>query len=152
MRLHGFHTLPGVYQHEKTTIKQGFIVRELVWKDTMGNELEKISDRPPKFVVKKSYNGGIENTAESRLRDYFADKGFEIQFRKNNNINLSEENASEAEIEEILHFVIFVSSLILLFLSSFYLGYAVALWKKSHKSIETEIQNLPPIEEFQISA
>jgi hypothetical protein len=147
MKLYGFNTPPGVYQTEKTTIKQGIIVREWVWKDTLGNELEKISDKPPKFIVKKAYNS--EATAESRLRDYFAERGFEIQFRKsesppNSNINNSME-------DEMVH-VIIIASLILLFLSSFYLGLCVATWKKSHKTSEIGIQNDPQLERFQTSA
>ena len=41
-----------VHQEERVKIRQGLIVREKVWMDARGNELDKISDDPPTFQVK----------------------------------------------------------------------------------------------------
>jgi len=138
MRLFGLGSTPGVYQYEKTTIKKGLIVREFIWKDTNGNELEKVSDRPAKFIVKKS-----QNKIESQLQNYLAQQGFEIQFRKPDSFN---NGTDDLFMDEIL--ILF--SLFLLFLSAFYLGFYVATLRKPHKTTEQEIQNVLQLEPYQI--
>lgn len=50
----GLNDLPTIYQQDKTVIRNGVIHKQKIWKDTNGNELEKISDNPPKFAVKRN--------------------------------------------------------------------------------------------------
>lgn len=56
----GLHTLPlahapKIRQEQKTRIRKGEVVRETVWLDAQGNELEKISDH--EFQVKSTRGG-----------------------------------------------------------------------------------------------
>jgi len=54
MGIRGLNDLPTIYQQEKTVIRKGVIHKQKVWKDTNGNELEKVSDNPPKFAIKRN--------------------------------------------------------------------------------------------------
>lgn len=47
----GLHDAPSVMQREKTTIRKGVIVRQKVWVDSHGQEMEKVGDQ---FIAKHS--------------------------------------------------------------------------------------------------
>lgn len=49
-KIKSLHDPPSIYQEERTTIKNGLIVRSKIWRDTLGNELEKHGSS---FVIKR---------------------------------------------------------------------------------------------------
>jgi hypothetical protein len=149
MKLHGFHTMPGIYQSEKTTIKQGEIVREKIWKDTWGNELEKIHDKPPKFIVKKPVDHYLHDTqGSSSTHRWFFDLPSLARLSNITNPNHYPQTIKDNDdnLEDLIAFMIFTSSLLFLFLSAFSLGYSVALYRKARKPIEIEMPNLWALE------
>jgi len=70
MGIHGLNDLPTIYQQEKTVIRKGVIHKQKIWKDTNGNELEKISDNPPKFAIKRNPKHATYDSPNF-LRDLF---------------------------------------------------------------------------------
>lgn len=57
VNVRGLSDPPSVHASEKTTIKNGVIVRKTVWKDTMGNEYKKVGN---KYIPKHNQFMGRE--------------------------------------------------------------------------------------------
>jgi len=148
MKVRGLHDPPDVYEQEKTTIRNGCIVRETVWKDTMGNELEKVSSYPTRFVIKKPY---YQNTLIGGGGALFPDpatKTFEIQFTPKG--LLGENTGEEAyDSQEALTEVVLLTCFLILMFLSFFLGYLVASMRGRRKTNETETENEPKLELIQ---
>lgn len=53
MMINGLSDKLSLHEEQRTTIEQGFIVRENIWKDNRGREWERIQLYPPKFRLKK---------------------------------------------------------------------------------------------------
>ena len=120
-KVKGLDDPPDIFREEKTTIKNGVIMREHVWKDTDGNELERVSDNPPRFSVKKS----------AHPHQFMP---IEIQFlpkRGNSLMNglqqtYSPKVSQDSSNDDVIMFVCFALIAILLF----FLGYVIGNWWK----------------------
>jgi hypothetical protein len=113
-RVHQLSDLPSMHRTTKTTIKDGVIVREPVWKDTVGNEFDRVKG---KFVPRKPLSAGVIN-----LPFLSPNESFHVQVGQ---------TSDEAIMEAML-----LVSLLLVLLFVLFLGMAIGASRRSRKSAE----------------
>jgi hypothetical protein len=114
------HDSPTIHSFVKTTIEKGIVKRTVFWKDTMGNNYDKINGvfvpknpPPPKYVVYQS-SPSSQNSE--------------------NNTNVSQQTV---ENTELFIFCCLVSIVVLSFLGGFFLG----ILRTRRQQDETNIKN-----------
>ena len=123
MPIHTLNDNPSIYKTEKITIKKGHIVKEYVWKDTMGNEFEKVGN---KFLLKN-------------------------QWREPTIQKAPQQPTTSPMEDEILLDAMMKFSVGLLLFSVFLLGYCVGMWRKHTilQSVRKPGRNYQEVEEEQ---
>jgi hypothetical protein len=120
---------PGVHQEERTKIRKGVIVKEKVWFDDKGNELEKLTDDPVTFqvITKQTKPAPVIKGYPDLVPDYQTIP-IEIQFipKKSSELMVRHQTANRTdwEIDENLGAaLLMVGSATLLCMLWFFAGY-----------------------------
>lgn len=129
MTIRGLNDAPSIYQYEKTVIKKGVIVKQKIWKDTNGNELEKVGS---KFMLKKNRHQHLLDLKPEFLQNLLQSYSYQTQKQ-----DLSMSSDENNVLDIILLFCIFF-----LILTVFFLGYVFGVGVVKHHRQSSGIDGL----------
>jgi hypothetical protein len=141
MKVRGLDDPPDVYQEEKTTIRKGCIVRTTIWKDTMGNELEKVGSNPSRFIITKPYYQTAMIGGGGAMFPEPATKTLEIQFTPKGPFLGGNGDEGDLEVSEVVTELVLLTCFLMLMFLSFFLGYLVATMRVRHTTKQKETEN-----------
>ena len=120
-----------VFREERTRIRKGEIVKEWVWLDTFGNELEKVSDQPPTFNIlsRKGDASPVIHGYDSMLPQVQSIP-IELQFIPKKPTAVTQTSAEE----DLWSALLMLASLLLVMASAFLLGYTVGRRQRKEMS------------------
>lgn len=155
-RVRGLYDPPGLHQEQKTTVKNGIIIRNMIWKDHMGNEFEKVGN---KFVLKRNH-GTSPYTPAHPLSAFFSILPIEWDFGVSSTPSPKPTKSPavrpptpvlrpalpDSDEFEITSEFLFLACFFLFFLLSFALGYLCATaYHISRKSLTISLQPSPQL-------